>query len=141
MAMQPFAGYNFGDYWQHWLTTGSKLKAPPQVFHVNWFRRDAQGRFLWPGYGDNLRVLRWMIDRCMGRVGSRETAIGHLPVPTDLDLGGLAIDATVLQELLAVRPDAWRAEMAAVGEYLDGFGTRVPAQLRQQLGEIVTRLG
>ncbi len=141
MAMQPFAGYNFGDYWQHWLTMGSKLKSPPQIFHVNWFRRDAEGRFLWPGYGENLRVLRWIIDRCTGRVGSQDTAIGHLPKAADLDLGGLGISEAVLTELLAVRPEAWRAEIQAVGEYLDGFGSRVPAQLRRELAEVSRRLG
>jgi len=141
MAMQPFAGYNFGDYWQHWLTTGAKLKSPPQIFHVNWFRRDAEGRFLWPGYGENLRVLRWIVDRCAGRVGSQETAIGHLPRPADLDRQGLDVSDAVLAELLAVRPEAWRAEIQAISEYLDGFGARVPAELRQELAEIGRRLG
>ena len=141
MAMQPFAGYNFGDYWQHWLTTGAKLKSPPQIFHVNWFRRDAEGRFLWPGYGENLRVLRWIVDRCASRVGSQDTAIGHLPKPADLDLQGLDVSDAVLADLLAVRPEAWRAEIQAVGEYLDGFGARVPVQLRQELSEIGRRLG
>jgi len=141
MAMQPFAGYNFGDYWNHWLSVGARLQSPPAVFHVNWFRRDADGRFLWPGYGENLRVLRWMIDRCTGRVGSQETAIGHLPRPADLDLQGLDISGSTVAELLAVRPEAWREEMKAVSEYLDGFGTRVPAPLRQELADVVARLG
>ncbi|MFO1377618.1 MAG: phosphoenolpyruvate carboxykinase (GTP) [Steroidobacteraceae bacterium] len=141
MAMQPFAGYNFGDYWNHWLSVGGRLASPPAVFHVNWFRRDADGRFLWPGYGENLRVLRWMIDRCTGRVGSQETAIGHLPLPADLDLQGLDISGSTVTELLAVRPEAWREELKAVSEYLDGFGARVPPPLRQELADVVTRLG
>ena len=74
MAMQPFCGYNFGDYWQHWLNVGAKLTRPPRIYHVNWFRRDAQGKFLWPGYGENLRVLEWMLERCAGSVGANETA-------------------------------------------------------------------
>ena len=77
--MKPFAGYNFGDYWAHWINVGAKLKSPPQIFHVNWFRQDNAGKFLWPGFGENLRVLRWIIDRCKGKAGARETAIGDLP--------------------------------------------------------------
>jgi phosphoenolpyruvate carboxykinase (GTP) len=89
MAMKPFAGYNFGDYWAHWLNVGSKLKTPPQIFHVNWFRRDAAGKFLWPGYGENLRVLSWIIDRCKGIAPSHETPIGYLPAATELDVAAL----------------------------------------------------
>ncbi|MGH8267895.1 MAG: phosphoenolpyruvate carboxykinase (GTP), partial [Steroidobacteraceae bacterium] len=88
MAMQPFCGYNFADYWQHWLDVGAKLARPPRIYHVNWFRRDAQGKFLWPGYGENLRVLAWMLDRCAGKAGAAESAIGWLPSPTDLDTSG-----------------------------------------------------
>ncbi len=84
MAMKPFCGYNFADYFQHWLNTGAKLRNPPKIFHVNWFRQNAEGKFLWPGFGDNLRVLEWMLDRVAGRAGAQETAIGNLPRPQDL---------------------------------------------------------
>ncbi len=91
MAMLPFCGYNFADYWTHWLNIGSKLKNPPKIYHVNWFRRDADGKFLWPGYGENLRVLEWMLGRVAGKVSANETAIGNLPKPTDLNLKGLSV--------------------------------------------------
>jgi len=81
MAMKPFTGYNFGDYWAHWIDMGAKLKSPPAVFHVNWFRQDDAGKYLWPGFSDNLRVLRWIIDRCEGTADARETVIGDLPAP------------------------------------------------------------
>ncbi len=89
MAMKPFAGYNFGDYWAHWINVGAKLKSPPQIFHVNWFRQNEAGKFLWPGFGENLRVLRWIIDRCKGTAEARETAIGHLPNSCGLGSSGL----------------------------------------------------
>src|ERR1700760_481338 len=93
MAMQPFCGYNFGDYWQHWLNVGAKLSKAPHIFHVNWFRRDADGKFLWPGFGENLRVLDWVLRRCAGTVGANETAIGNLPLAQDLNLQGLGVSA------------------------------------------------
>ena len=93
MAMKPFCGYNFGDYWAHWLEVGAPLKHPPRIFHVNWFRQNAAGKFLWPGFGENLRVLAWMLDRCAGRAGAVETPIGYLPRAGDLNTAGLDIDA------------------------------------------------
>jgi phosphoenolpyruvate carboxykinase (GTP) len=133
MAMKPFAGYNFGDYWSHWIDVGAKLKSPPQIFHVNWFRQDDAGKFLWPGYGENLRVLRWIIDRCKGTAGARDTAIGYLPNPDDLDTAGLQISPAALEELLAVNPRLWREEFAGIGKYLDEFGDRVPRPLKAEL--------
>src|SRR5690242_18085218 len=107
MAMKPFAGYNFGDYWRHWLDVGRKLRHPPRLFHVNWFRRDAQGKFLWPGYGDNLRVIEWIIKRCTGAVGAEESPIGYLPRAGDLNVEGLDVSEATLRELLSVQPAAW----------------------------------
>jgi phosphoenolpyruvate carboxykinase (GTP) len=104
MAMQPFCGYNFADYWQHWLNVGAKLARPPGIYHVNWFRRDAAGRFLWPGFGENLRVLAWMLDRCAGRVGASESAIGRLPRPEDLDTRGLEVSNEALAALSSIDP-------------------------------------
>jgi phosphoenolpyruvate carboxykinase (GTP) len=141
MAMQPFCGYNFADYWQHWLTTGARLTRPPRIYHVNWFRRDADGRFLWPGFGENLRVLAWMLDRCAGRAGAMESAIGWLPRPTDLDTRGLAIPAESLEALLAVDGNLWRKEIADIREYLTRYGERLPPAMLAELKNTEQRLG
>jgi phosphoenolpyruvate carboxykinase (GTP) len=132
MAMKPFCGYNFGDYWAHWLSFESRLTSPPRVFHVNWFRRDRDGRYLWPGYGDNLRVLSWIIDRCTGRLPAAETPIGFVPRAGDLNLQGLALDGATIGQLLDVDKAAWTAEIEDVGRYLDEFGRRLPDELRDQ---------
>jgi phosphoenolpyruvate carboxykinase (GTP) len=141
MAMKPFAGYNYGDYWAHWLSMGAKLKHPPKIYHVNWFRRDADGKFLWPGFGDNLRVLEWIVDRCAGKAGAQETAIGNLPRPEDLDLAGLELAPGTLDQLLSVQTDEWRAEAADIEKYLDEYAPRTPAALREQVKALRTRLG
>jgi phosphoenolpyruvate carboxykinase (GTP) len=140
MAMQPFCGYNFGDYWQHWLNVGAKLTHAPRIYHVNWFRRDAQGKFLWPGYGENLRVLAWMLERCAGRAGATETAIGNLPRPEDLNTQGLNLAPGALQALLAVDPALWRREVGEIREYLGKYGRRLPAALAQELDTTERRL-
>ena len=141
MAMKPFCGYNFGDYFQHWLNVGAKLQNPPKIFHVNWFRQGADGKFLWPGFGDNLRVLRWIIDRCAGRVDAVETPIGFLPKPGDIDLKGLDVSTSTLEQLLAVDPEQWRKEMASIGEYFGEFGDRLPAELAAEHQKVVRALG
>jgi len=141
MAMQPFCGYNFGDYWQHWLDVGAKLSKAPRIFHVNWFRRDAGGKFLWPGFGENLRVLDWVLRRCAGTIGANETAIGNLPLAADLNLQGLEVSAAALKQLLAVEPGLWKKEMAEVGKYLEQYGSRLPAEMSAQLQETVRKLG
>jgi phosphoenolpyruvate carboxykinase (GTP) len=141
MAMKPFCGYNFGDYWAHWLEIGSKLSAAPKIFHVNWFRKNAAGKFLWPGFGDNLRVLEWMIERCSGQSRGRTTAIGVLPTDGELNLDQLSVSDEALEELLRVDNKAWRVEMEAIGEYLSSFGERCPAALEDQRRGVVERLG
>jgi phosphoenolpyruvate carboxykinase (GTP) len=141
MAMQPFCGYNFADYWQHWLTTGTRLTRPPGIYHVNWFRRDADGRFLWPGFGENLRVLAWMLDRCAGRAGAVESAIGWLPRPGDLDMRGLDLPPGSLEALLTVDADLWRKEIADIREYLTKYGERLPAAMLAELKNTEQRLG
>jgi phosphoenolpyruvate carboxykinase (GTP) len=140
MAMKPFTGYNYGDYFGHWLDVGAKLKKPPQIFHVNWFRQAANGDFLWPGFGDNLRVLSWIIDRCTNRVGARDTAIGFLPEPSDLNLQGLNISAEVMQELTTVHVDAWKRETAEFRKYLQEYGTHMPARMLTELATVEQRL-
>jgi phosphoenolpyruvate carboxykinase (GTP) len=136
MAMQPFCGYNYADYWQHWLNVGAKLKNPPKIFHVNWFRRDEQGKFLWPGYGDNLRVLAWMLERVAGTAGATDTAIGALPRPQDLNVKGLDIAPEALNELLRVDPAQWRNEVGEFRKYLAQYGSRLPAALTQNLDAV-----
>ncbi len=140
MAMKPFAGYNFGDYWRHWLEVGKRLKQPPRLFHVNWFRRDAAGKFMWPGFGDNLRVMEWILKRCAGKAGAADSPIGYLPRPEDLNLAGTGVSNATIRELLTVTPDAWRKEAAEMREYLGEFGDRAPAEMLAELAEIERRL-
>jgi phosphoenolpyruvate carboxykinase (GTP) len=140
MAMKPFAGYNFGDYWAHWINVGAKLKSPPQIFHVNWFRQNDAGKFLWPGFGENMRVLRWIIDRCKGTAKARDTAIGQLPNSADLDLQGLDMAPGALDELLTVDPQLWQQEFAGIDKYLSEFGDRVPQSLRAELASALARV-
>jgi len=140
MAMKPFCGYNFADYWAHWLSFAERSEKLPRIFHVNWFRQDAEGRFMWPGFGENLRVLRWIIDRCENRVGAQETPIGFLPEPDDIDTQDLDIDRESLESLLSVDGSQWQAEMEAVGEYLESFGERLPEALREEYSRVRSAL-
>ena len=140
MAMKPFCGYNFGDYWAHWLSFSARSNTLPKIFHVNWFRRNADGKFLWPGFGENLRVLRWIIDRCEGRVGANELPIGYLPTTADIDITGLDVTDTALSQLLTIDPKQWRDELAQIGEYLDSYGDRLPAELRAEHEKVVQAL-
>ncbi len=140
MAMKPFCGYDFGDYFQHWLRIGARLRRAPRIFHVNWFRQDAAGKFLWPGYGENLRVLAWILDRCAGRGGAHEGSIGLLPRPQDLQLAGLNLSDAVLRDLTEVPAAALRAELVGVRSYLDSLGPRVPSALYEELEAALQRL-
>ena len=140
MAMKPFAGYNFGRYFAHWLQVGSRLARAPRIFHVNWFRQDAKDRYLWPGFGDNLRVLSWMLERCSGRTGAQDSPIGLMPRPEDLDVTGLDIDPAVLVELTSVPAPALRREVSDIRAYLQGYGAATPEALYAELDEIERRL-
>ncbi len=140
MAMKPFCGYNFADYWAHWLNVGAKLKAAPQIFHVNWFRRDAAGNYLWPGFSENLRVLRWMIERCEGKAQAVDTPIGFMPAAADLDTSGLDLAPQNLEALLSVDPDLWHAELTDIGTYLDEYGERIPQALHRELAAALERV-
>ncbi|SFN42790.1 phosphoenolpyruvate carboxykinase (GTP) [Dokdonella immobilis] len=140
MAMKPFCGYNFADYFAHWLSfdkPGAKL---PKIFHVNWFRKGADGRFLWPGFGENLRVLEWIIGRCEGRTGALETPIGLVPDSTDIHLDDLGLGPSAIRELLEIDAAGWRREVDAIGSYLDSFGARLPDRLKQEQQRIATAL-
>jgi phosphoenolpyruvate carboxykinase (GTP) len=141
MAMKPFCGYNFADYWGHWLSFAEKSDNLPEIFHVNWFRQDSDNNFMWPGFGDNLRVLRWIIDRCENRVDAKETAIGFLPEAADLDTAGLDIDTATLESLLNVDTAQWREELNTIGEYFDEYGDRLPEELRQEQQKALNSLG
>jgi len=141
MAMLPFCGYNMGDYFGHWLAMGPKLKKAPKIFHVNWFRRDAGGKFLWPGYGENVRVLKWMLDRIEGHADADETPIGNVPTPSSLTLDGLSISRDTLNELLAVNPNDWAGEEQAVDKFFARFGDRLPSGLCQEQKALAGRLG
>jgi len=141
MAMKPFCGYNFGDYWQHWLSFESRASNLPKIFHVNWFRQDKANKFLWPGYGENLRVLKWVFDRCEGAIGAEETPIGYVPRSQDLDIAGLEIDNGTMRELLSVDPLAWRTEMEEIGKFIGEFGRRIPERLREEQRAAAQRLG
>ena len=141
MAMKPFCGYNFGDYWGHWLQFDERSNNLPKMFHVNWFRRDDDGRFLWPGFGDNLRVLRWIIDRCENRTDAVETPIGYLPHVEDIDTTGLDMQASDMETLLHVDTASWRDEMKAIGEYLQEYGDRIPSKLSEEHRKILESLG
>ena len=141
-AMKPFCGYNMAFYFQHWLDMGDRLgNRAPKIFYVNWFRKTAEGKWLWPGYGENSRVLKWMCDRVDGKVGVRQTPIGYLPKEEDLDLDGLDVPRENLKELLRVDEDAWRAELPDLERHLSQFGLSTPGRLRQQLVELKQRLG
>ncbi len=136
MAMKPFCGYNFADYFAHWLSFAERCDKLPGVFHINWFRQDADGNFLWPGFGENLRVLRWMIDRVEGRVGAHDTPIGYLPNAEDIDLTGIDVDKDVMHDLTSIDIHQWQDEMDAIEEYFDTFGDHVPNALRQELAKV-----
>lgn len=141
-AMKPFCGYNMADYFQHWFDMGDRLgDNRPHIFYVNWFRKSPDGRWLWPGFGDNSRALKWMCDRVEGKVGARETPIGLLPREEDLDLTGLDIAQEDIQELLKVDADTWRAEVPDIEQHLAQFGGRLPERLRKQFVAFKKRLG
>ncbi len=133
MAMLPFCGYHMADYWAHWLEMGEKVSNPPKIFHVNWFRTDETGRFLWPGFGDNLRVLQWALDRCGGDAGAVESPIGPIPRPQDLNLEGCDISPDSLQSILTVDRTLWKQEAADIQAYFGQFGDKVPQSLWNQL--------
>jgi phosphoenolpyruvate carboxykinase (GTP) len=130
-----------GDYFGHWLKVGARAGAKlPQIYYVNWFRQDASGSFLWPGYGENSRVLKWVFERCNGTAKAQETPIGRLPAPSDLDTKGLDIKKEALEQLLNVDVNGWMAEVPLIREHFAKFGTHLPKALVQQVDELEQRL-
>ena len=139
MAMLPFCGYNMADYFAHWLRMGKKIPKPPKIFHVNWFRKGPDGKFLWPGYGENVRVLKWILERVEGRGAAQETPIGYVPAKNGLTLDGLKISGDALNELLRVNPADWEAEMEDSKQFLAKFGSRLPQEIREEHGKLARR--
>ena len=140
MAMKPFCGYNFADYWTHWLSFASASDNLPGIFHVNWFRKDEDGKFMWPGFGENMRVLEWIIKRSTGQADAIETPIGSMPLDSDLRLDGIDVPAETLQALLEVDVDAWTFEMSEINDYLDSYGDRKPAALKAECARVTEAL-
>jgi phosphoenolpyruvate carboxykinase (GTP) len=141
MAMLPFCGYNMAGYFAHWLKVGEREGAVlPRVFYVNWFRKDADGKFLWPGYGENSRVLEWIFRRCDGEGEAVETAIGRLPTPGDVNTEGLEISERAMQDLLSVDGELLREQLPQVKAHLAQFGEKLPSQLEEQLAALEARL-
>ena len=141
MAMKPFCGYNFADYWSHWLSFSDASDNLPPIFHVNWFRKDQQDNFMWPGFGENMRVLDWVIKRVRGEVDVVETAIGNMPHAADLNLDGIDVPMQTMAALLEVDGEAWKAEIADIGEYLDSYGERTPTALKAEQIKVREALG
>ena len=141
MAMRPFVGYNMGDYWRHWLDMGKIIPNAPKIFHVNWFRTDDEGNFIWPGFGDNLRVLDWILARCDDKVDANLTAIGYVPKPEDINIEGLDnVTLDTIKELVSVDKEAWIADIDNIKEFYDLVGDRVPAELSEELAALEARL-
>ena len=139
MAMLPFCGYNMGDYFAHWLAMGDKIKERPKIFHVNWFRQDDEGNYLWPGFGDNMRVLEWVLDRCEGKAEAVASPVGLLPREQDLNVEGLALKPGALTELLTVDKAVWKEEVKGLREFYAKFD-RMPQALKEQLDQLEARL-
>jgi phosphoenolpyruvate carboxykinase (GTP) len=140
MAMLPFCGYNMGAYFGHWLKMRKIIKKPPKIFHVNWFRKDRDGQFLWPGFGDNMRVLKWMVDRCRGRVGADETPLGWMPAASDIDLEGLDYDRARLEEALSIDVAEWKKEVLAQDDLFLRLHSDLPLELHYQRELLISRL-
>jgi phosphoenolpyruvate carboxykinase (GTP) len=140
MAMLPFCGYNMADYFRHWLNMGKRMVKQPKIFHVNWFRTDSSGKFLWPGFGENLRVLEWILDRCNNRVGAVKTPIGYVPYPGDIDMTGLDLAQGTLEKLLEVDNKAWIEELKGIHKFFKQFRKDLPQELWQEYEDLHQRL-
>jgi len=140
MAMLPFLGYHAGEYFRHWLNMGKKIAKAPKIFHVNWFRTDSQGKFMWPGFGENLRVLLWILDRCEGKGDALRTPIGYVPTPDAIATTGLKLSPEMLKELLTVDKDEWKHELELQKEWFDSIGPKLPEELRREYAELAKRL-
>ena len=134
--MKPFCGYHMGDYFAHWIEMGRKVKHPPKIFNVNWFRQDENGEFLWPGFGDNMRVLDWILKRCDDSIEAQETAIGYVPYAKDIDIEGLDYSVETLEKILYVDKERWSREADEIAEFYKQFGDRLPKELSENLATL-----
>ncbi len=142
MAMRPFAGYNMGDYFAHWLEMGKMIPHAPKIFHVNWFRTDDNGNFIWPGFGDNMRVVLWILARCEDKVDADLTPIGYVPKPEDINIEGLdGVTVDTIRDLLSVDVESWKADCENIKAFYEQIGDRVPAELHEELNALIARLG
>src|SRR5438552_646584 len=139
IALVPFCGYNMADYYRHWLEMGKKIPKPPKIFHVNWFRKGADGKFLWPGYGENVRVLKWILERVEGRGAAQETPIGYVPAKSGLTLDGLKISEEEVNDLLRVDTEDWEMELEDSKQFFGKFGERLPRQIREEHEKLARR--
>jgi phosphoenolpyruvate carboxykinase (GTP) len=139
MAMLPFCGYHMGDYFKHWLAMGKKLKHPPGIFHVNWFRVDEKGKFMWPGFGENLRVIEWIINRCNDNAEAVETPIGYVPANNALNTKGLDISDETLGKLFAVDREEWREELENIKKFFEIFGDKLPGEILEEHNKLHER--
>ncbi len=141
MAMRPFVGYNMGDYFAHWIEMGKKIKNQPKIFNVNWFRTDDDGNFIWPGFGENLRVIDWILERCEDKVDAKETAIGYVPYAKDINVEGLdGITEKTVEDLLSVDKESWVKETEGIESFYKELGERVPKELYDELGKLKANL-
>lgn len=140
MAMLPFCGYNMGEYFGHWLEMGKKATNAPKIFHVNWFRTNEDGEFIWPGFGDNLRVVLWILDRCAGKADAVDSAIGYLPKPEDIDTEGLDISLDTMKELLSVDKESWKADLDSIKAFYAKIGNTIPKELLSELETLEANL-
>ena len=140
MAMQPFCGYNMADYWGHWLEMGQRMTNPPKIFRVNWFRTGENGKFLWPGFGENLRVLRWILDRCAGRGEAVETPIGYVPTKAAIDRTGIDVSDAAMDQLLRVDHAEWVEAVEGQHQYFEKFGKRLPKGILEEHEALSHRL-
>ena len=140
MAMLPFCGYNMGDYFKHWLEMGKKMSNPPKIFHVNWFRTNEEGQFIWPGFGDNFRVIEWMLKRCENKVDANEAPIGYLPKPEDINIEGLNLSADTLKSLLSIDTESWLADIKNIEEFYAKIGDAIPQELIEELRTLADNL-
>ena len=141
MAMRPFVGYDMGDYWAHWLSMGTRIPHPPKIFHVNWFRTDENGNFIWPGYSDNMRVLEWILARCDGKVDARISPIGYLPYPEDINIEGMQdVTPDTIRDLLTIDTKSWLEDVGNIRDFYHQVGDRVPQAMWDELDALEARL-
>ena len=140
MAMLPFCGYNMSSYFAHWLNFGKKLKNPPKIFMANWFKKDGNGKFIWPGFGENFRVIKWMINRVKGKADGVKTPLGFMPKMSELDLSGLNLSEEVVKKLFEVNPEEWKKELAEIEQFYGQYGSEIPVALLNKLKELKEKI-